>query len=86
MGRHWKLRERILAGGSDGNIEFASLCQLLACLGFAERVKGGHHIFSREGIVEIINLQSKGSKAKPYQVKQVRSILVRHRLGESDVD
>lgn len=86
MGRHSKLRERILAGGSDENIEFASLCQLLARLGFAERVKGGHHIFSRKGMVEIINLQSKGSKAKPYQVKQVRSILVRYRLGESDVD
>ena len=76
----------ILAGGGDGNVEFSALCQLLARLGFNERVKGGHHIFTRDGIEEIINLQPKGSKAKVYQVKQVRGIMVKYRLGESDVD
>ncbi len=86
MGKYAKLREKILAGSADGNIEFAALCQLLLRLGFDERVKGGHHIFTRDGVAEIINLQPKGSKAKPYQVKQVRSILVTYRLGETDVD
>jgi hypothetical protein len=37
-------------------------------------------------VAEILNLQPKGSKAKPYQVRQVRSILVKYRLGETDVD
>ena len=50
-------------------------------LGFQERVKGGHHIFWKEGVVEILNLQPKGSKAKPYQVKQVRAILLKYKLG-----
>lgn len=86
MGKHSKLRERILAGSSDGNIEFSELCQLLVRLGFDERIKGSHHIFTRSDVVEIINLQPKGNKAKAYQVKQVRSILVQYRLGESDVD
>ena len=86
MGKYAKLREKILAGSADANIEFATLCQLLVRLGFDERVKGGHHIFTRDGIAEIINLQPKGSKAKPYQVKQVRSVLVTYRLGENDVD
>jgi predicted RNA binding protein YcfA (HicA-like mRNA interferase family) len=86
MGKYTKLRDKILAGGSDGNVEFAELCKLLARLGFVERVKGGHHIFTRDGVAEIVNLQPKGNKAKPYQVKQVRSILVKYRLGESDVD
>jgi len=36
--------------------------------------------------MEILNLQPKGSKVKPYQVKQVRGILVKYRLGETDVD
>ena len=27
-----------------------------------------------------------GSKSKPYQVKEVRRILVKYKLGESDVD
>jgi hypothetical protein len=86
MGRYGKLRERILAGGADGNVDFAMRCQLLLRLGFQERVKGGHHVFTRDGVDEIINLQPRGNKAKPYQVKQVRAILVSYRLGDSDVD
>lgn len=86
MGKYSKIRKKILSGGSDKNIEFPQLCQLLARLGFEERVRGGHHIFTLDGVEEILNLQPKGSKAKPYQVKQVRNILVKYRLGEIDVD
>jgi predicted RNA binding protein YcfA (HicA-like mRNA interferase family) len=86
MGKYAKLRDRILAGASDQNIDFGSLCHLLGRLGFDERIKGSHHIFTREDVAEIINLQPKEGKAKPYQVKQVRNILVKYRLGESDVD
>jgi predicted RNA binding protein YcfA (HicA-like mRNA interferase family) len=81
-----KLLQKILAGGADNNIEFAGLCQLLARLGFDERTKGSHHIFTKADVEEILNLQPKGKCAKAYQVKQVRKILVRYRLGESDVD
>jgi hypothetical protein len=86
VGKYTKLRQKVLAGSADNNIEFAALCQLLIRLGFDERVKGGHHIFTLEGADEIINLQPKGNKAKAYQVKQVRNILVTYRFGESDVD
>jgi hypothetical protein len=61
-------------------------CQLLVRLGFEERVKGGHHIFARNDVDEIINLQSKSGKAKAYQVKQIRNILLKYRLGEKNVD
>jgi len=50
-------------------------------LGFQERIKGSHHIFWKEGVAEIINLQPAGSKAKPYQVKQVRTIILKYKLG-----
>ncbi|OOC09225.1 MULTISPECIES: type II toxin-antitoxin system HicA family toxin [Thioalkalivibrio] len=86
MGKYSKLLSRILAGSSDADIEFAALCRLLKRLGFEERIRGSHHLFTRDGVDEILNLQPKGSKAKPYQVKQVRSIVVQYRLGESDVD
>lgn len=86
MGKYSKLREKILSGSADGNIDFSALCHLLVRLGFDERVKGGHHIFTRDDVDEIINLQSKSSKSKPYQVKQVRSILVKYHLGENNVD
>ena len=73
---------RVLRGSSDANIRFSELCALLLRLGFAERIKGSHHIFTREGVAEILNLQPKNSFAKPYQVKQVRRVLVQHKLGE----
>jgi predicted RNA binding protein YcfA (HicA-like mRNA interferase family) len=72
----------VLRGSSDANIRFTNLCSLLSRLGFAERVKGSHHIFTREDIPEILNPQSRGSLAKPYQVKQVRKVLIQHKLTE----
>jgi hypothetical protein len=64
-----KLLDQILRGTSDNNILFSGMQRLLAKLGFQERIKGSHHIFTRAGVAEILNLQSKGSKCKPYQVK-----------------
>jgi hypothetical protein len=58
---------------------------LLNALGFAERIKGGHHIFSRADIEEILNLQPVGSDAKSYQVRQVRDILIKYNLKVADV-
>ena len=62
---------RVVRGSSDANIRFSELCALLLRLGFAERIKGSHHIFTREDVREILNLQPRNSLAKPYQVKQV---------------
>jgi hypothetical protein len=73
---------RVLQGTSDANIRFSELRDLLCRLGFAERLRGSHHIFTRDGVVEILNLQPRGSLAKPYQVKQVRRVLVRYKLAQ----
>ena len=84
MSRLEKTRERVLLGNADANIDFNDLCNLLENLGFIERIKSSHHIFVRAGVEEIINIQPKGSKAKAYQVKQVRNIILKYRLGASD--
>ena len=81
-----KLLERILRGTSDANIPFVGMCDLLRRLGFQERIRGSHHIFTREGVEEILNLQPKGDKAKPYQVKQVRSVILKYKLAGEDDD
>jgi hypothetical protein len=86
MGKYEKLLLKILTGTSDANIEFNSLCQLLIKLGFSQRVKGDHFIFTKEGIEEIINIQPIGSKAKGYQVKQIRNLIVKYQLGDQDVN
>lgn len=84
MSKREKLIRKILWGSSDSNIDFAELCYLLIELGFSQRVKGSHHIFYREGVDEIINIQPIGSKAKAYQVKQVRNIILKYKLVEDD--
>lgn len=81
MRQHSKVLERVLSGTSDKNIPFNSMCQLLVKLGFEERIRGDHHIFTKEGVEEILNLQPKGAKAKPYQVKQVRNLILKYKLG-----
>jgi hypothetical protein len=86
MGSHEKLYEHVLMRRSDAGVSFESLCSLLERLGFDQRIRGDHHIFSKMGVEEILNLQPKGGKAKPYQVKQIRQVIVRYglRLGESN--
>jgi hypothetical protein len=81
MSQSDRLLLRILRGTSDANIPFEGLCQLLRRLGFDKRIRGSHHIFTKAGLEEILNLQPKGRQAKPYQVKQVRAVLLRYRLG-----
>jgi hypothetical protein len=76
-----KTLEQVLRGNSDANIAFSALLQLLRTLGFEERIRGSHHIFAREGVAEILNLQPRGPKCKPYQVKQVRHVILTYKLA-----
>jgi len=80
MGKYDKILSKILSGLSDKDISFLELCNVLRHLGFKERIKGSHHIFYKDGIREIINLQPKNSNAKAYQVKQIRSIIVQYKI------
>jgi hypothetical protein len=69
-----KLIAKLMLGASDANFSFSDLCE-------------SHHIFSKEGVEEIFNLQpQKGdrSKAKPYQVKQVRAVVLKYKLVNQD--
>lgn len=76
-----KVLAKVLSGRADANIGFNDLLGLLRELGFQERIRGSHHIFTREEIVEILNLQPKGAKAKAYQVRQVRQVILKYKLG-----
>lgn len=80
MPKYPDLLSKILLGTSDANIRFEELCGVLEFLGFRMRIKGSHHIFTREGIFERINLQQESGKAKSYQVRQVRNVILRNRL------
>ena len=77
-----KTLSQVVDGRRDWNISFDDLVALLKRLEFVQRMgKGDHHIFYRDGVEEIINLQPlRDGKAKPYQVKQVRKIILRYTL------
>jgi predicted RNA binding protein YcfA (HicA-like mRNA interferase family) len=84
MGKYDKLLQKLLSGSSDANFNFNELCSLLIRLNFKERIKGSHHIFYRDEIQEIINIQPKDGKAKAYQVKQVRNIIVKYKFTHDE--
>lgn len=81
MSKHEKIIAKILEGKADANISFDDLYNILIYLGFEVRVKGSHHIFRKAGIEEKINIQKEGVNAKPYQVKQVRKLLIKYQFG-----
>ena len=81
MAKYDDLLARILRGISDANIPFDDLCHLLRRLGFEVRVRGSHHLFRKPGVEEKINLQRDDGKAKVYQVRQVRAVILKYKLG-----
>jgi virulence-associated protein VapD len=81
MRKYDKLLLKILKGRSDANIAFEDLRKLLLKLGFEERKRGSHYIFRKEGVEEKINIQRDDSKAKVYQVRQVRTVILKYKLG-----
>jgi hypothetical protein len=81
MGKLEAVLASILRGTSDNNLMFSELRYALEALGFEVRVKGDHFIYSKQSVAEIVNLQPLGSKAKAYQVKQVRTLILKYKLA-----
>jgi len=84
MAQILKLYYNVCSGKCDNNIKFRDLQELLTALGFIlSRVNGDHFMYVKEGIEEIINIQpdkSDSSKAKNYQVKQIRSLIKKYKM------
>lgn len=84
MGKFEKLIVKLLSGNADKNFDFIDLLKILEVTGFTGRIRGSHHIFIKENVEEIINLQPNGKLAKAYQVKQVRELLLKYKLIPND--
>ena len=82
--RDLRLLRRILIGRSDANIRFDDIRRILITLGFEERIRGSHHIFAKVGVWTILNLQPRGAMAKPYQVRQVRRVIIEYGMVPDD--
>jgi predicted RNA binding protein YcfA (HicA-like mRNA interferase family) len=82
MSKAEKLAAKILSGRSDRNFSFADLCYILERAGFESRPgNGSHRIYYKQGVVEIVNIQPRTGKGKPYQVKQVRELLLKYKIA-----
>ena len=84
MSKYQKLLKKVLSTKCDTSITFNDLCYLLDRFGFEKRIKGDHHIYYKNNILEIINLQPLGKLSKAYQVKQVRNIILKYKLGNDN--
>jgi len=82
VARQEKTLHHVLSRSGDANVRFEDLRSLLVSLGFIERIRGSHYMFGKNGVEEQINLQREGDKAKPYQVKQVRIIILKYDLAQ----
>jgi len=81
MSKHDTTKQRVLSGTANANIQFDDLCALFRHLGFRERINSSHHIYSKPGIREIANFQpGRDGKAKSYQVKQAKYIILNYKL------
>lgn len=76
-----RLLERVLRG-DVANVDFGDAQRLLEGLGFQElRVTGSHHVYGRPGMAQQLNLQERRGKAKPYQLRQLASLVRRYSLS-----
>lgn len=76
-----KIYNKVMAGNSDNNIRFTDFRKLITDLGFSFKGQKGSHVsYYHSGINERMTIQEDGSKAKDYQVKQLRYIIKKHSL------
>lgn len=84
MGKQDKVLEKVMSGQSDKNIKFKDLQALLLSLGFAQKENNGDHfLYNYPGIKELINIQpdkKDHSKAKSFQVRQIREFIKRNNI------
>ena len=71
--RFAKLLERLLSGDADRAFAFDDVCTVLLRLGFTRRVRGSHHIFTRDGIRDIFS--SHGAAVMPSRIRCDRSAM-----------
>lgn len=84
MTRFEKLYKQIVEEGNT-SVSFSDLQFFIDKLGFDGHCKGDHFIYKMEGVAEIINIQPDGKSAKKYQVKQIKKLIEKYKLG-GDMD
>jgi predicted RNA binding protein YcfA (HicA-like mRNA interferase family) len=83
MARPAKAFESVLAGRYA--ISFRDFERLLLALGFRhDRTSGSHRIYVHSRVTRPLSVQPRGKDVKPYQVRQLRSMIEEFRLTLQD--
>jgi len=70
-----------LSKGDIRNVSFKDIRSLVEGFGFSLlRTSGSHHIYSRQDIPDLVNLQEVKGQAKPYQIRQLLKLIERYNL------
>lgn len=63
------------------SLKFREVCALAEGVGFRlDRTRGSHHIFNHDSPKMLLNLQNVKGQAKPYQVRQLLTLIKDHNL------
>ena len=66
---------------NPASLSFSELRALVTAAGFSlVRTSGSHHVYTKPGVVEIINLQPNSRMAKVYQVRQVLALIDKYNI------
>ena len=76
-----RVYKAVISGKADNNISYNDFQNLIIDLGFVfRRKRGSHSMYYHNGINAFINVQKDGSKAKAYQVEQLRNLILKYGL------
>ena len=78
-----RLLQKVLSGSK--NERFGDVRTLMEAFGFrVVRVSGSHHIFAHPEVPELVNIQDRKGKAKPYQIRQFLQLVEQYNLWFGD--
>jgi len=72
---------RRLTQGSVQNVAFSDMVSMVQGFGFTlTRTSGSHHIFTKDDVPELVNIQNVDGQAKPYQIRQFLRLVEKYNL------
>ena len=72
---------RRLTQGSVQNVAFSDMVSMVQGFGFTlTRTSGSHHIFTKDDVPELVNIQNVDGQAKPYQIRQFLRLVEKYDL------
>jgi predicted RNA binding protein YcfA (HicA-like mRNA interferase family) len=78
-----KMLEKIY--NNNKNVRFGDFTLIVEAFGFNQvRVSGSHHMYWRDGVNEMVNIQNVRGEVKPYQIKQFLSLIEMYNLKLED--